>query len=399
MKTKYALVLSGGGFKGAFQIGALNYLEQHWDRITGKNKAMKFDLISGVSVGALNGAMVASDKLYDLNYIWWELIAEKGVSEIYTSAIIDGTQPDGKIKFKPDWKALKEKLLPGFELKLNLFKHFSLLFSKKKRAKFLDSLAKDISQQIKENFSTIRSLADNSPLKKQLEFYLSKANVSTDFLCGFTSLDTGEYHSVEASKFITDQDFINGVLASTAIPIVYEPVHKIDFVNEDGQIVSSFNNVDGGIRNVSPLGDVVKRINQDQEDCEYVVIIVNCSDGRIKPVNFNNMGLGHIATRSINDIAMTEVFNNDLAQFLQTNDLVGQTAAWDNQIALYDYSWSERKRTNKPLRKFKTVLIEPQTGVLGEALVSTKELFHQRFNHGAECASNAFHQQWYNKKR
>ncbi len=26
MKTKYALVLSGGGFKGAFQLGAMNYL-------------------------------------------------------------------------------------------------------------------------------------------------------------------------------------------------------------------------------------------------------------------------------------------------------------------------------------------------------------------------------------
>ncbi|MBL7728612.1 MAG: patatin-like phospholipase family protein, partial [Dinghuibacter sp.] len=29
-KTKYALVLSGGGFKGAFQLGALNYLKDHW---------------------------------------------------------------------------------------------------------------------------------------------------------------------------------------------------------------------------------------------------------------------------------------------------------------------------------------------------------------------------------
>jgi hypothetical protein len=29
-KTKYALVLSGGGFKGAFQLGALNYMKEHW---------------------------------------------------------------------------------------------------------------------------------------------------------------------------------------------------------------------------------------------------------------------------------------------------------------------------------------------------------------------------------
>lgn len=32
MKTKIALVLSGGGFNGAFQVGALEYLKQNWKR-------------------------------------------------------------------------------------------------------------------------------------------------------------------------------------------------------------------------------------------------------------------------------------------------------------------------------------------------------------------------------
>lgn len=49
MKAKKALVLSGGGIKGAFQAGFCNYLAQiRW----------KPDFIVGASVGALNGAFL-----------------------------------------------------------------------------------------------------------------------------------------------------------------------------------------------------------------------------------------------------------------------------------------------------------------------------------------------------
>lgn len=47
MKHKYALVLSGGGFKGAFQTGALNYMRENWKTITGEDKEMHFDIIAG----------------------------------------------------------------------------------------------------------------------------------------------------------------------------------------------------------------------------------------------------------------------------------------------------------------------------------------------------------------
>ena len=46
-----ALVLSGGGAKGSWQVGACKHLiaeKRHW-----------FDVISGVSVGAINGATLA----------------------------------------------------------------------------------------------------------------------------------------------------------------------------------------------------------------------------------------------------------------------------------------------------------------------------------------------------
>ncbi len=59
---KTALVLSGGGAKGAFQVGAEKYLREV--------KGYTWDVIGGVSVGALNGTMLAMEKYARLEEIW-----------------------------------------------------------------------------------------------------------------------------------------------------------------------------------------------------------------------------------------------------------------------------------------------------------------------------------------
>ena len=55
--AKRVLIMSGGGSKGAFQAGVIEQLNREdWDP----------DAVAGISVGALNGVMVAtgqSDKL------------------------------------------------------------------------------------------------------------------------------------------------------------------------------------------------------------------------------------------------------------------------------------------------------------------------------------------------
>jgi NTE family protein len=56
-----ALVLSGGGAKGAFQLGALEVLAE---------AGITYTCVAGVSVGALNGTMVASEQLDRLGTIW-----------------------------------------------------------------------------------------------------------------------------------------------------------------------------------------------------------------------------------------------------------------------------------------------------------------------------------------
>ena len=64
MKKKTALVLSGGGSRGAYQIGAWRALEElGWE----------FDMVVGVSVGSLNGSMVAQGERFLAETLWRQL--------------------------------------------------------------------------------------------------------------------------------------------------------------------------------------------------------------------------------------------------------------------------------------------------------------------------------------
>jgi NTE family protein len=60
--AKVALVLSGGGAKGAFQAAAERYAREE--------KGYNWDIIAGVSVGALNGGMLAMKKYARVQELW-----------------------------------------------------------------------------------------------------------------------------------------------------------------------------------------------------------------------------------------------------------------------------------------------------------------------------------------
>ena len=71
MKTKKeqktALVLSGGGSRGAYQAGAWRALEE---------LGIKFDMVVGVSVGAINGAMVVQNERVFSEDLWRRIEAD-----------------------------------------------------------------------------------------------------------------------------------------------------------------------------------------------------------------------------------------------------------------------------------------------------------------------------------
>lgn len=66
----YGLVLAGGGGKGAYQIGA-------WQAL--REMGVTFEAIAGASIGAINGAFIASGDYDRASEFWHNISVDKGV--------------------------------------------------------------------------------------------------------------------------------------------------------------------------------------------------------------------------------------------------------------------------------------------------------------------------------
>lgn len=100
LSREYGIVLEGGGAKGAYQIGAWKALREAGLRIKG---------IAGVSVGALNGALICMDDLKKAEEIW---------GNIEYSQVMDVNDETIRALKEKDFKALNlsELLSSGLQL-------------------------------------------------------------------------------------------------------------------------------------------------------------------------------------------------------------------------------------------------------------------------------------------
>ena len=149
---KIALILSGGGARGAFQVGAEKYAREV--------KGYQWDIIAGVSVGAMNGAMLAMHRYTRLMELW------DGISDaqVYTG---------------------------GF----NLISLVKLLFGAK-------------------------SFYGNEPLRRMMQNEFEAGRVIDELHVGAVSLISGEY--VQFTK--ESLELAKAILASASIPVVWSPV-------------------------------------------------------------------------------------------------------------------------------------------------------------------------------
>jgi NTE family protein len=287
MTKKTALILSGGGAKGAFQAAAEKYAREV--------KGYHWDIIAGVSVGALNGSMLAMEKYERLWEIWNTISNDR----VYTGG-------------------------------LNLWSAIKLLFG-------------------------AQSFYGNDPLHRMIQQELDPAKITADLRIGAVSLVSGEY--VQFTR--ESPNLVEAILASTVMPIIWSPV----------QITPEYvHMVDGGVRNISPVGDVL-----DAEPDE--IIIINCGAEAIDPMAAQPKTIVDIGLRTL-DILLNELFVSDMREFIRTNALVQQAAA--HGLILYDTH-------GQPLKYFDCKVIEP-SGHLGDALDFSHATIQASLAAGEECA-------------
>jgi NTE family protein len=275
-----ALVLPGGGAKGAFQAGVLQILRE---------QGFTYDVISGISVGSLNGAMLATDQ-FDTMIEAWKHLTPKQVH--------------------------RKKTLLGLARR---YLQYKIGLGKPPVSKY-----------------------DNGPLHNLLREHLLNKPTVVAFTFGFVKLETGRYIRAsiphQESHTINEQD-IRRILASTAIPVVFNPVS-----------IGDYQCVDGGLRDISPIREVLP-----YNPHRAIIIPTKPIDGNPRPVQSRD--IIDIAFRSI-DIMMDEIFYEDIARFLTINHLVRQ--ADDEGVEL-------RHRTGRIYRHVHPLIIAPKEP-LGDAM-------------------------------
>jgi NTE family protein len=212
-----ALILSGGGARGAFQAGALVELLNYFHR-AGK----RINLLSGTSVGALNGMSIAQAP--DL--------------------------PAAAAEIERQWKKLTNPdvyKIRGWEIVGLMMKFATTPMDRWPSVRGVDSIF------------------DNTPLyetyvKDYFRHDLVKARRTVDeFFVNLSSLNTGAAYVASITREESTERAMKFIMASTITTVAYPPV---EMVFNDVRLPASVRHLpqkyaDGGISNKTPLSSVL----------------------------------------------------------------------------------------------------------------------------------------------
>jgi predicted acylesterase/phospholipase RssA len=231
-----ALVLTGGGARGAYEAGVVQGLADAGEA---------FDLVCGTSIGAINAAFYAQDLLPELEQMW-KSIASRNI-----------------IALSPEAQSVKN-FLTGFEdfLKLPKWIWAVHILGLCKLYRAIGPIAQ---------LRSLLSALDRTPIAELLQPVLNTNNLKRSLVVTATNvtLQTSEsfYAFVDPNPgpevnalqqtFIakagpahqlTSQNFLDAIEASSAIPFAFAPV------DQNLGTPSTFQYVDGGVANNTPIG-------------------------------------------------------------------------------------------------------------------------------------------------
>ncbi len=260
--SKVGLVLSGGGAKGAYQVGVLRYMAE---------AGMKVDAVAGASIGALNGAIVANAK--DLTE------ASNHLSELWQLLADDSPLKMNKLAVVP---------YLGFLLLMGSRRFSPMMLTAMAAMNQLKKipLPEEI-QPFAEVFKVNRGMFEHSPVRNLIERYTSPESLqnglplyisayeSDDLLTdlsktfaaavGISETKASDFFHVQSFPFEKQQDVI---MASAALPFLFA-AQKIN-----GKFYS-----DGGIggwtksQGNTPITPLI-----EQAKCSHV-IVTHLTDG------------------------------------------------------------------------------------------------------------------------
>lgn len=227
-----ALILGGGGARGAYEAGVVAALSER----------ESFDIICGTSIGAINGLLVAqnqADRLIDI----WRTISTRGVTRL-----------------KPELAVL---------VLLWQAAHGMLRSPLQQKPAHVFSMMRALPQLTAAGgLPGLLGLFENGGVAAAVAEIANFAALQRTFICGVTNLSAGRgesfaffpphqaaaaaaFHAAEMAEPITAENYAAAICASAALPPVYEPV---PIVCADG-VTRMF--ADGGFTNNAPIRQAI----------------------------------------------------------------------------------------------------------------------------------------------
>jgi NTE family protein len=286
-----ALILSGGGARGAYEAGAVRALLEH----------ERFDIICGTSVGAINATLVAQDEIEKLERIW---------RSIASSKLIRLAPELGAVaKVVADLRALSEDPLT-------------------RRPSILVQLAQDYARiGSPSRFAHLLGVLNSQPIVELLGSHLHYASIKHTLIVAVTNLTRGRpeafYHFAganageNAKRFaereafshpLSESNYLDAVRASSAIPGAFPPVGISD------EACAACEYVDGGVAGNTPINQAIHAGADD-----VTVIYVDRAD--LRPPNWRIASIADIALIS-NDIMQQRMIDRDLRFAAAINEAV-----------------------------------------------------------------------------
>ncbi len=222
----YGLVLAGGGGKGAYQLGA-------WKAM--REMGITFQAIAGVSIGSINGALIAADDYDKADEMWHCVSVDKGIK--ITEAL-----PDSENLFsRKNWGVLFREFLKNGGFDASPAQSFISEFIDEKKVRASGIPLGIVTVQMTQGVTPREIFLDEIPEGNLIDYLLASSNIPLAQGIGPEGerfLDGGVYDNTPVTTLkkrgynrliVVDISNIKGV------------AHNLDFLNSEVIYIRPYN--------------------------------------------------------------------------------------------------------------------------------------------------------------
>ena len=158
----FGLVLAGGGGKGAYQIGA-------WKAM--REIGVRFDAIAGVSIGSINGALIAADDFSAAAELWSNISVDKGIN-------ISEPLPDPENLFSSkNWGVLLKEFVRYRGLDASPVKDFLSKYIDEEKVRASKIPFGLVTVQMTQGVNPLELFIDDIPEGQLIDYLLASSNI------------------------------------------------------------------------------------------------------------------------------------------------------------------------------------------------------------------------------